>query len=124
MFHIFTKLRAIRLMIKKIRIALLIISLILSLTAMYTLSVNVPNNNLSMKDLPIIIYFLCIFITGILVFFPKLNYLMLGISIVLLTITIIVWLKYPQIGIIYTPFVVYLGFCLALGCYSLKKQHN
>ena len=124
MFHIFTKLRAIRLMIKKIRIALLIISLILSLTAMYTLSVNVPNNNLSMKDLPIIIYFLCIFITGILIFFPKLNYLMLGISIVLLTITIIVWLKYPQIGIIYTPFVVYLGLCLALGCYSLKKQRN
>lgn len=106
---------------KKLRISLFIISLILSATALYTLFIGMPNNDFSIKDLPIIIYFIGILITGILTLFPKLNYLTLIISILLLIVTILTWIRFPQIGIIYTPFIVYLVLCLAFSFYSVKK---
>ncbi|GAA0867137.1 hypothetical protein GCM10008918_01260 [Lactobacillus kefiranofaciens subsp. kefiranofaciens] len=75
-------------MIKKIRIVLFVISSILPAAAIYTLFMNIPKGDFSIKDSPIIIYFLCIFATGILLLFPNLNYLLLSISTLLLIITI------------------------------------
>lgn len=107
---------------KKLRISLFIISLILSVTATHTLFIDAPNSDFSIKDLPIITYFLGIFITGVLALSSKLDYLNIFISTILLVITILTWIKFPEIGIIYTPFIAYLVLCLALCFYVIKKS--
>lgn len=122
LIHSFTKSERIKILKKKLQISLFIISLILSIAAFNVLLTCMPKNSFNIKDIPIFLYVMCILITGILILFPKLNYLMMLISIALLIITIATWIKFPEISIIYTPFIAYLVLCLLVGYYSIKRS--
>ncbi len=99
---------------KKIQITLFIISTILSISAFTTVLQVVPNNYLSWQALPILIYLTGILINGILFLSSKLNRLIILLSTLLLLVTIFTWIKFPEIGIIYTPFIAYFCLCLLI----------
>ena len=93
---------------KAFRISLFFFSLILTIFALINLIMpNIHLNELNLNDLLLILYFIGILGSGIFILFSNLDKISMWLNIILLLITIFPWIKYPTIGIVYTPFVVY-----------------
>lgn len=81
----------------------------------FTLSILIPSvqaSKIVLDDLIIFLYLIGIVILGILLLSNKFDYLSLSLSIILLLATIIAWIRFPMISIIYTFFIAYLSICL------------
>ena len=97
---------------KILRRSLCIISIILF---SFALSIRIPSvqaSKIVLDDLIIFLYLIGIVILGILLLSNKFDYLSLSLSIILLLTTIITWIRFPMISIIYTLFIAYLIMCL------------
>lgn len=98
---------------KILRRSLCIISITLFSFALSILIPSVQASKIVLDDLLIIfLYLIGIVILGILLLSNKFDYLSLSLSIILLLATIIAWIRFPMISIIYTFFIAYLSICL------------
>lgn len=97
---------------KILRRSLFIISIILFSFALSILIPSVQVNKIGLDDLITFSYLIGVVILGILLLFNKFDCLSLSLSIILLLTTIITWIRFPMISIIYTFFVAYLSVCL------------
>lgn len=112
---------------KAFRISLFFFSLILTIFALINLIMpNIHLNELNLNDLLLILYFIGILGSGIFILFSNLDKISMWLNIILLLITIFTWIKYPTIGIVYTPFVVYsiLNLLLLLVQVQTSSDHN
>ena len=112
---------------KAFRISLFFFSLILTIFALINLIMpNIHLNELNLNDLLLILYFIGILGSGIFILFSNLDKISMWLNIILLLITIFTWIKYPTIGIVYTPFVVYsiLNLLLLLVQAQTSSDHN
>ena len=112
---------------KAFRISLVFFSLILTIFALINLIMpNIHLNELNLNDLLLILYFIGILGSGIFILFSNLDKISMWLNIILLLITIFTWIKYPTIGIVYTPFVVYsiLNLLLLLVQAQTSSDHN
>ena len=112
---------------KAFRISLFFFSLILTIFALINLIMpNIHLNEQNLNDLLLILYFIGILGSGIFILFSNLDKISMWLNIILLLITIFTWIKYPTIGIVYTPFVVYsiLNLLLLLVQAQTSSDHN
>ena len=97
---------------KILRRSLCIISITLFSFALSILIPSVQASKIVLDDLIIFLYLIGIVILGILLLSNKFDYLSLSLSIILLLATIIAWIRFTMISIIYTFFIAYLSICL------------
>ena len=97
---------------KILRRSLCIISIILFSFDLSILIPSVQASKIVLDDLIIFLYLIGVIILGILLLSNKFDYLSLSLSIILLLTTIITWIRFPMISIIYTFFIAYLIMCL------------
>lgn len=108
---------------KILRTGLLLISIILFSFALSILIPSIQPSKTTLDDLILFSYLIGILISGILILFNRFDLLSFWLEVILLIITIVAWIKFPMINIIYTFFIAYLCICL-LTIYIQKRTKN